>query len=635
MDNSYPEGFIPEGAQEYTGYPEGWNPDRGQGMSMMGFAEDAADWIVENPTASGGMIGGSLGMLAGPVGSVVGGAAGSALGSLIESSQQKDTMSAEDYKKAAEEALFSLGIDVATIGVGALVKGGYFMAKQAMGMTPKEVADEIAEVGSQESFRRTQKMLQSRGATLTPSQFGDSTLLQRLRENIGRVGIFAGRRFDDNAAKVNEAVNKEFDHLFGVHQAQSVDELGQAFNAIIQEGRKGLNNLYDFELQQTKNLIRGKQVDPSYLADGLDTYLRGRSFPKKVEVIDPKTGEVNIVTRQQSTLDPKTIAVIQEQIDMLRNVKEMPAINLLDIQRMLNTKIDEVGSFGTEAYSKNASRELAEFSTFFRDAMSSQLAKVSPEAAGRMKAANKAFSEISDQLMPKMNNTFVSKANNDVYEGLGKILVNNTNASQSRALIQQLKQAYKLMDKEQLAKAPFKSADEAINVVRASYVKNTMPKLGGDDFSIDAYKNLAQRFKNPSERKRAAAVLGDKFVPFMDLLNTMSQAAVKPKGNLPTLIMRSKEYAAAGAVGGLAASVATGTGLAATGTVLTGAAALFGLAEIFARIATDPAAVTRLKKFNQSKFENTADMITAFNVIANDLVKDDVAAKYGEMGGTF
>jgi len=34
-------------------------------------------------------------------------------------------------------------------------------------------------------------------------------------------------------------------------------------------------------------------------------------------------------------------------------------------------------------------------------------------------------------------------------------------------------------------------------------------------------------------------------------------------------------------------------------------------------------------------FESTADMITAFNVIANDLVKDDVADKMGEMGGTF
>jgi hypothetical protein len=478
-------------------------------------------------------------------------------------------------------------------------------------------------------------MLQRRGATLTPSQFGDSTLLQRLKENIGRVGIFAGRRFDDNAAKVNEAVGKEFDHLFGVHQAQSIDELGQGFNAIIQEGRKGLNNLYEFELNSVKGLLGGKQVDPSYLADGLDAYLKGRSFPKKVEVVDPDTGAVELVTRYESTLNPKTVAVIQEQINMLRNVREVPANSLLDIQRMLNAKIDEVGSFGTEAYSKNASRELAEFSTFFRDAMAAQIAKASPEAAGRIKAANKAFSQITEQLMPKMNDTFVSKANKGVYEGLGKILVSNTNASQSRALINQLKQAYKLMDKEQLAAASFKSADEAIDVVRSSYVKSLMPSLGGDDFTIETYKNLAQRFKDKSVRARAAAVLGDKYVPFMDLLNTMSQAAVKPKGNLPTLIMRSKEYAAAGAVGGMAGGLATGAGMGAGASVLTGAAALFGMAEIFARMATDPAAVTRLKKFNQSKFESTADMITAFNVIANDLVKDDVADKMGEIGGTF
>lgn len=637
MDNSYPEGFIPEGAQQPVGYPEGWNPDRGDGMTFGGFGEGVAEWAVENPTASGGLIGGTLGMALGPVGSIVGGAAGSGIGSLIESSRQKEVMSTEDYKKAAEEALFSLGVDVATIGMGSLVKTGYFAAKQALGMTPKEVANEIAELGSQESYKRTQKILKDRGATLTPSQFGDSTLRQRIMENIGRVGIFAGRRFDDNVDKVNNAVAKEFDNLFNVHNAQSVDELGQAFNSIIQEGRKGLNNLYGFEMQQVRGMLGGKTVNPSYLADGLDAYLKGFSFPKKVEVFNPETGATEIVTRMQSTLDPKTLSVIQDQLNMLRNVKEIPATNLIDIQRMLNAKVDEIGSFGTEAYSKNASRELADFSSFFRDAMSSQISKASPEAAGRMKSANRAFTQIAEQLMPKMNDNFVSKANKDVYEGLGKILISNTNASQSRALITQLEQAFKLMDKEQLAKAPFKTADEALDVVRSSYVKNLMPSLGeGGDFSIDAYKNLAHRFKNPSERKRLAAVMGNKMVPFMDLLNVMSQASMKPKSNLPSLIMRNKEYAAAGAGVAIGGGILSGGSLPAVGAgVLTGAAAVFSLAEIFARAATNPSAVSRLKKFNQTKFEKTTDMITAFNVIANDLVKDDFAAKMGEMGGTF
>jgi len=638
MDNSYPEGFIPEGAQEPVGYPEGWQPERGTGMSLMDQAEGLAEWAVENPEASGGVIGGVVGSPLGPWGTVAGGAAGSFVGSLIKSSQQKEAVGLEDYQKAVEEAAVSVGIDLVSLGLGSLAKTGYFAAKQALGMTPKEVADELAELGSQESYRRTQKMLQSRGATLTPSQFGDSTLGQRIKENIGRVAIFAGRRFDDNAAKVNEAVAKEFDHLFDVHKAQSVDELGQAFHTIINDGRKGLNSLYDIELQTVRGTLGAKNVDPTYLADGLESYLKGRSFTTKVETPvfeDGKQVGTELVDKVVSTLHPKTLKVIQDQIDVLRNVREMPATNLIDIQRMLNTTIDEVGSFGTEAYSKNASRELAEFSTFFREAMASQIAKASPEAAGRLKAANKAYSQIIEQLLPKMNDSFASKANKGVYEGLGKVLVSNTNASQSRALIQQLKQAYKLMDKDQLAAAPFKSADEAIEAVRSSYVKNMMPKLGGDDFTIDAYKNLAQRFKNPSERKRAAAVLGDKFVPFMDLLNTMSQAAVKPKGNLPTLIMRSKEYAAAGGMGALAGGLATGAGAGVSGGILTGAAAVFTIPEIFARAATNPAAVTRLKKFNQTKFETAADMISAFNLIANDLVKDDFADRMGELGGAF
>ena len=88
--------------------------------------------------------GAKMGAPFGPAGIVLGGIAGGAIGtfggSLLSDVVSEDEL---DFAKATEEALFSAGFDIATLGIGKYAKPGYFAAKEALGFTPKEVAADI------------------------------------------------------------------------------------------------------------------------------------------------------------------------------------------------------------------------------------------------------------------------------------------------------------------------------------------------------------------------------------------------------------------------------------------------------------------------------------------------------------
>ena len=165
-------------------------------------AEDP-NWLMQNldlPSGIAGSIAGAkMGAPFGIPGIVAGGIAGGALGtfggSLLSDVVSEDEL---DFAKATEEALFSAGFDVATIGAGKYVKSGYFAAKEALGFTPKEVAADIIktvkqgqETGTLESLRATQDILQSKGASLTRFQTGQASAIEVFSEKLANAGIFS------------------------------------------------------------------------------------------------------------------------------------------------------------------------------------------------------------------------------------------------------------------------------------------------------------------------------------------------------------------------------------------------------------------------------------------------------------
>lgn len=661
-----PEGATKQEALEYAvqQYDAGafGAPKQDTGFSLEGAIEDIAPGFLKSaervapalkeaapePSTIGGVGGAILGgMVGGIPGSIAGGSLGSGAGQLIEEAMKPGEMTAENYMNAATEAAVSLGLDVATLGAGkvagpALRQAGDALErfspqfKQIMdnyrvaGVPPEQAVKDVAEVGSDEAFKRSQQFLADRGATLTPGQFPNATKAEQIKEAIGRSGFVSGRNFDQNMASVNQAVNDEFNKLFNFKQASDASDLGSNALQIIEAGKKQLGATYRQGLDDVTQTLSNQVVSGKPAANQLKAYLKKFETPvlaeKKVkrEVtipgLKPKTvTETKQVKKAISSLSDETVSLIKDSIKVLDSVTAMPADTLITIQRKLMNEIDRLGDFNSGVYNKQAAQELADFSNTYREVVARQLQNVAPEAAAKFKNVNRAFSEGMGNLLPPINKNFISRANKDDFASLGKVMTSRYQPDQAKALFNSIRSAYKDLDQKAIADLPFKTANEAIDNIRSSYIKEIMPTVGDEVINIKDYAKLAKQFQNKNVQAKAKEVLGDKFVPFMDLLNTMNAASKVPESAMPTLFLRAKEYAAAG-------GLATAYGLGAIEGVTLGAsaAAIFGIPEILARAAVNPKHVNRLKVFSKSKFDTAEEAFKKFSIIANDIMAPEL-----------
>ena len=224
----------------------------------------------------------------GPAGIVVGGIAGGAIGtfggSLLSDVVSEDEL---DFAKATEEALFSAGFDVATLGIGKYAKPGYFAAKEALGFTPKEVAADIIktvkqgqETGTIESLKATQDILQSKGASLTRFQTGQASAIEVFSEKLANAGIFSGKEVADNAIKVNSAAQEALNDI-----ANKIDyttgnapvDIGEAMIDVVTAGKKALSSTYGEGLDQISSKVRKKKVNTSGIKKRLQQFLKDNS----------------------------------------------------------------------------------------------------------------------------------------------------------------------------------------------------------------------------------------------------------------------------------------------------------------------------------------------------------------------
>lgn len=617
-------GWMDPNAPEWTSkMPEQFQMPEGEGAADVGYFSGMPKRTkFDAPEAStvGGVTGGLLGSFLGPVGSVAGAAAGSGLGELYERSEPGKEFTEEDYFAAVKEAGISMGLDIATLGAWKLaapaVKNAIYTFMKS-GKSPQQAAQEIAELGSDEALRRTQDFLTEKGATLTPGQLPNATEAQKVSEAIGRAGFFSGRKFDQNFEAVNKAVNDEFNKLFDFSKVGSDADVGGTMLQIIQTGKKQLGMTYRQGMDEVRGKLAATAVSGKPVANRLKAYLNQFADTRAVEkMVD---GKSTIAYEKGYSISPQSVELIKETIADLDRVVEMKGSNLLDIQKQVMDKIDALGDFNSGVYNSAASRELADFSTALREATQGTLSKVAPEAASQLKQVNGIFSEGMKNLLPPINERFIKTAGKDAYEGLGRVLIRGGKTTNAKALLNSIRKSYEKVlhevpkGSEEYLKLPYKTADEAVDAVRASYVKELMPTVGDDVLDIGMYASLAKKFQNKSMQANAKEILGDKFVPFMDLLNTMNAAAKVPDGAIPSLFLRSKEY---GSLQGGAAQAPLLGKIATT-------ASVFGIPELLARGATNPKHVNKIKAFSKRKFKSTEKMMKAWTVIANDILEDD------------
>ena len=563
------------------------------------FLDKTLNYLESNLDLPAGLAGAGLGfMAAGPVGAIIGGAGGTFAGTVASDVLTEEEI---DYSDAVANAGISIGIDVATLGLGK-VASPIIKALYAKKVPPEEAvkilaaqSGDMAEAGSKASIAQSQATLAEGGATLTASQTLEANSAVRFAEAIAREGSFSRGAMQQQSDKVAQVVTNEFNNLFSVDslgRTMSSNEVGQAMSNVINQGKKALSQAYVSNLGAvTKQLTESNvTVNSKAIKNRLTKFVDSN----KLEGLGSK-------------LDDATLKVINDTLEELPD--SMKATTLIEYEKKLMNKISQLGTFGTPNYNSVASEQLAKVSNIFRKASLGAIAQQDVVAAKMYSEAKGAYAKGLGELFPEINKNMIKQAGKGNFQGLGSTLTKATNVDQVKAVFGSIRAAYKEMTPKQLADMPFKTADEAVQAVRESYMAHLFKTSGDGSQSLMSMSGLSKTFDNPANSKQLKAVMGEHAPTVKRLMNLINDASKKPESSMGTLLLRSKEYAVlAGAVGfgsgAISPEEALGTGIVA-----------IGLPRIFAALVTNPKAVNKLIAMNSKKFSTTEGMFLAFNDI--------------------
>ena len=582
-------------------------------------------WLQKNLDVPGGMAGSLAGagagfMVGGPPGAVIGGIAGGALGTgagtVVSETQFKESEEIDAYTLAVENALWSMGFDMVTLGLASKVKPMYYAAKHKMGLSAEQTAKEVVEgaygAGSKESLQASQAILNQGGATLLPSQVRSSGL-ENFKERIASVGLISRQTMEDNSRAVNEVVQDELTTLIN-RNAPGMDAdpyvMGEAFYSLIKAGEDAVQQSYLKGLDEIKTNLGvglGQRVDAATILDPVTKYLKN----KKGEAVDE--------------LSPESIDFLNQQLSRLRDLPEgtFPVSELITLDKSFTQRV--TAKFGPEGAERNAvvQAELADVATQMRGAIYDAMVKVSPDAAESYKVLKSSYGEGINALYPKINKGFIRAANQGSYLGLGSLAAKATNLNQLQALRGSLQTAFKEASKDSTDALPFGSASEIDELFKRGFLSSRLSSIFNEKFLITDLKSLANKLDIPAENAKFKYILGKDYGRFRQTMNIVLEASESASGDFGILMLRSAEAGGVRGIAGQLASAATAGGAAAAGFVspapvlAAGAAALF-IPQVFAKIATNPAYINRLIALTGKKSQG----VEATSVAAQLLVAD-------------
>ena len=167
------------------------------------------------------------------------------------------------------------------------------------------------------------------------------------------------------------------------------------------------------------------------------------------------------------------------------------------------------GAPGTPNYNPSAQRELTILAEQLREATYNSLKKSDPEMAAKYKAMKDAFAEGVQGILPKINNSFVTKASKGDYKSLGILLTEAGNINQVLAFKKSLRESFKQIDKAGGDAGQFIAFQEADALIKKGFLQKLFPNAGTPSFDITQYANLAKRLSDPTEAAKFKAILGE------------------------------------------------------------------------------------------------------------------------------
>lgn len=592
---------------------------------------------MELPLGIGGSIAGAAtGAPLGPVGMLVGGILGgatfSAGGSLLSNVFEGEEL---DFADATNEFLLSAGFDVATLGVGKVIKPGYFAAKAALGFTPKEVAEDIiksakqgAEVGSIESLRASQNILQQKGASLTRFQTGQASAIEVFSERLAQAGLLSGKEIAENADKVNKAAQDSLNDIVNKVDYSLGDEparLGEAMYDVINAGRQALNDTYGAGLDSITQSVKNNTVNTAGIKKRLQQYLKDNTEISTGTVL--KDGKEVVKKKGNILLEDDTINYINKLLQGPLELGSISADALLKLDKQLSAQIRNFGDKNSPNYNTIADRELGQLTDILKDSFINTLKQADPKAADEYAKLKTYYKEGRSGLLPDINKSFIRNAEKGNYDQLGKMLVSQDNVSKVNNFMKSIDEAYKQIEKsgEGVSKVGYATAKDAKQAIKQSFLKNIFPDVQDSSFDINKYKQLSKQFSKPAQAARLKAVTGDDYGRVKQIFNLMAEASKKPESNLGTLVLRGKEYAALGSiftgVGGLAGTVSAGL--------------ILATPVVLAKMAANPKAVNKLLAFEKTTFKNDGFREKAAALIVGDFMNALTKEEQAEIRNSF
>jgi len=475
--------------------------------------------------------------------------------------------------------------------------------RRKLGFDPNDAAQEIVnkftaggeggQAGSKESLARTQNIFSEGGATLTPFQTGQATGIQSFGDRVARIGIFSEPIIQKNIDRQSTIINERMESLI-TDAVASTDEIApQAIGDIvfssIQQGRLALQDSYVRGLDEISNRFGKASVRKEPILNEARQFLESKAFAGGAS----------------TELDDSAVKVVDDLITELENSPNSLTVDdLFKFEKKLQTQINQLSDSRAAGFNSVASAQLSELSSRVRDRTLDLFGNVNPELRNRFLQLKNQYSDGIETLIPKINKNMIDNASSKgMFSAIGNTLTTSGKPEQINAFYNSVRRAFAEAKREG-RDMPFDSADDIINRVREGFIAKHMNL--GPNFDLRQYSKLSRYFETPANQERARAVLGEKYEPFKQLVNAMSEASARPDSNIGELMIRSKEF-------GSLSQIAGGGFLAGTGGIsgLTGAAALLASPVFLAKAATNPKNVNRIMAFNKKSFSSSDALETA------------------------
>lgn len=615
IQSAPPQALDQTAQTAFAGFPGGVEMTQ---TSPVDVARSAGQTVVENLDIAGGFGGavagakrgrpfGAKGILGG---TVLGGALGTFGGSIASDELKGDDI---DYAKATELSLLSVGIDAATLGAGKFLKPGVISLRNKMGFGPEETAEQIIKeigregglAGSRESIAQSQRIFMEQGASFTPSQTGQATPFQVLGDRVARTGIFSQNVIDRNLREQSRIINDNMSDLFSdaltSPNVMGPSELGSMVFDAVQTGKLALQDSYVRGLDEISSIYGQRAVSKQPLLNEARQFLRDKSFAGGAA----------------TELDDTAVRQIERFISDLENAPaSIDVDSLFKFEKTLQNRISQLSDRNSPGFNSQASAQISEFSSNIRQRTSDIFERVDPELNSRFLSLKRQYSTGLNELIPPVNRRMIENASSkNMFNAIGETIAGTGSPAQIEAFYTSLNRAF-AEAKRGGRQLPYSSVQEIKDRVHEGFIAKHFSF--GDKFDLRNYKNKAQFFEQPKNRDIAQAVLGEKFAPFKQLVNAMSEASTRPQSNLGELVIRGKEFGAGREIGGSLQLLGTGAaatqgfvGIAAAGAILT-------LPIFLAKAATNPRNVNKIIAFNKKRF-GTED---ALEVAGTNLVVD-------------